>query len=93
MRVNYALIGLFAIAALFASTQMIPILMGLILALMFKLVLGPVVEWLHRIRIPRMLSALILVVGIPSLGAYALAPLSQPVSSWLQTAPRTLDRV
>jgi predicted PurR-regulated permease PerM len=93
MPANLALIGLLGIAALYASSQMVPILMALILAMMFKLMLSPVVEALRRIHVPRMLSALVLVIGLPALGAYALAPLSDPVSHWLQTAPRTLDHV
>jgi predicted PurR-regulated permease PerM len=72
---------------------MVPILMALILAMIFKLMLSPVVEWLRRRGMPRMLSALVLVIGLPSLGAYAIAPLTEPVSNWLQSAPRTLDRV
>jgi predicted PurR-regulated permease PerM len=93
MPANFALIGLLMLAALYASSQMVPILMALILAMMFKLMLEPIVEGLRRIGVPRMLSALVLVVGLPCLGAYALAPLTDPVGDWLQSAPRTFDRV
>ena len=78
-----------AVAALlyFAREVFIPVA----LALLFALVLSSTVEGLHRLRIPRAVSAflmlLILVVGIGAATDFLIEPAQQ----WLASAPRTLQ--
>jgi predicted PurR-regulated permease PerM len=78
-----------AVAALlyFAREVFIPVA----LALLFALVLSSTVEGLHRLRIPRAVSAflmlLILVVGIGAATDFLIEPAQQ----WLENAPRTLQ--
>lgn len=78
-----------AVAAVlyFAREVFVPVA----LAVLFALVLSSTVEALHRLRIPRAISAflmlLILVVGIGSATDFLIEPAQQ----WLVSAPRTLQ--
>jgi len=71
----------------FAREVFIPVT----LALLFALVLSSTVEGLHRLRIPRPVSAflmlLILVVGIGAATDFLIEPAQQ----WLANAPRTMQ--
>ncbi len=78
-----------AVAALlyFAREVFVPVA----LAVLFALVLSSTVEGLHRIRIPRAVSAfLMLLVIVSGLGA-ATDFLIEPAQQWLASAPRTLQ--
>jgi predicted PurR-regulated permease PerM len=70
----------------FAHDAFVPVA----LALLFSLVLSGPVEWLHAWRIPRSLSAVLLMVAI--LGAViALGNfISEPAQQWFASAPRTI---
>ncbi len=78
-----------AVAALlyFAREVFVPVA----LAILFALVLSSTVEGLHRFRIPRAVSALLmLLILVIGLGA-ATDFLIEPAQQWLASAPRTLQ--
>jgi predicted PurR-regulated permease PerM len=78
-----------AVAALlyFAREVFVPVA----LALLFALVLSSTVEGLHRLRIPRAVSAfLMLLIVVVGIGA-ATDFLIEPAQQWLANAPRTLQ--
>ena len=80
-----------AVAALlyFAHEVFIPVA----LALLFALVLSNAVEGLHRIGLPRAVSAfLMLLILITGIGA-AIDVLLEPAEQWLASAPHTLQVV
>src|ERR1700758_189155 len=80
-----------AVAALlyFAHEVFIPVA----LALLFALVLSNAVEGLHRIGLPRAVSAfLMLLILISGIGA-ATDALIEPAQQWLPHTPPTLPRV
>jgi predicted PurR-regulated permease PerM len=80
-----------AIAALlyFAHEVFIPVA----LALLFALVLSNAVEGLHRIGLPRAVSAfLLLLILVTGIGA-ATDALLEPAQQWLANAPHTLQVV
>ncbi len=86
-RIRYLLTGIFLLmlfaAVYFAKDVMLPIVLGLLLAL----TLSPLVRGLERTGIPSQLSAAIIILGIGisgGLGAYAM---SGPVTNWVQAAP------
>jgi predicted PurR-regulated permease PerM len=63
------------------------------LALLFALVLSNAVEGLHRLGLPRAVSAfLMLLILITGIGA-ATDALIEPAQQWLASAPRTLEAV
>ena len=59
-------VGLFAVALDFAQ----PVLMPLIIALLFSFVFAPAIEFLHRLKIPRAVAIVIVILGI--LGVFFL---------------------
>lgn len=82
-------IATIAVGALlyFAREVFVPVA----LAILFALVLSSTVEGLHRFRIPRAVSAfLMLLILVVGLGA-ATDFLIEPAQQWLASAPRTLQ--
>jgi len=88
-----ALLGLLVIAVLYVTTFMVPMLIGIVLAAMLKLMFAPFVEWLRGIGVPRVLSSLVVVASLPLLIGVGVTHLVDPVSGWLDEAPRTLSRI
>jgi predicted PurR-regulated permease PerM len=90
-RTSRALVAIATVAVggllYFAREVFVPVT----LALLFALVLSSTVEGLHRLRMPRAVSAflmlLILVVGIGAATDFLIEPAQQ----WLASAPRTLQ--
>jgi predicted PurR-regulated permease PerM len=88
---DWVLVGLFVLAMLytfhFARTLLLPIT----LAVLFSLLLSPVVGWLRKFRVPEPLgAALVLVVMVSGIGA-AFYTLAQPAAQWLDKAPESLS--
>jgi predicted PurR-regulated permease PerM len=80
-----------AVAALlyFAHEVFVPVA----LALLFALVLSSAVEGLHRLRLPRVVGAfLMLLILVAGIGA-ATDALMEPAQQWFANAPRTLQTV
>jgi predicted PurR-regulated permease PerM len=63
------------------------------LALLFALILSSPVEALHRWRIPRGVSALLILVGTLALIGGAIDILSTPAQQWFASAPQTLQTI
>jgi hypothetical protein len=85
---SVSLVILATLASIFmlrwASAVFIPIMLGL----MLSYALSPIVGWLHRRRIPRAISAALLLLGIMGgLGSTAYA-LSDDAANWLNCCLR-----
>lgn len=69
------------------------VLVPLMLSLLIALVLSGVVEWLHRYRIPRVISAFVLLMTV----AAAIGGIGElvwsPAQEWIQNAPRVLRTI
>jgi predicted PurR-regulated permease PerM len=63
------------------------------LAILIALVLSGVVESLHRIRIPRGLSAVVLLAIVAVALAVAVDMVSTPAQEWVQSAPRLMRTI
>lgn len=77
------------IACFFAKDVLLPIILGLMLAL----TLSPIVRWAGRLGVPAPLSGVILVVSLGAAivaGGYAV---SGPVSAWMEDAPELGDQL
>ncbi|MFT4919081.1 MAG: putative PurR-regulated permease PerM [Zhongshania aliphaticivorans] len=69
------------------------VMLPITLALIFSLLLSPVVSRLQALRLPRSLAALLVMgvcLGIAGAGVYALA---KPASEWLQRVPEAVEIV
>lgn len=80
-----------AICALVVSLrQTREVLIPLMLAILFSLILSGVVEALRRRRVPRGVSALVLLLACGFALGGAVNALSAPAQEWVQNAPRVL---
>src|SRR5580658_1715958 len=73
----------------FAHAVVIPV----VLAILFALILTAPVEALHRFRIPRIVTALALLLAILGLLSGAIDWLSAPAEKWWDSAPQTLRTI
>src|ERR1700722_14836814 len=70
----------------FAHAVFIPI----VLSLLFALVLSSAVEALNRHRIPRALSAILMLTGLVTVLGATLYAVSGPATQWFDNLPQTL---
>lgn len=82
-----ALVGLFGLALLGALYVARTVVLPLVVALLFALVLAPVVRALTRLRLPRWLAAGVVVAGLVTFGGGLLVYLSGPAAEWMDRAP------
>ncbi len=89
-RHDWVLVGLFILAALFSFHFARALLLPIVLAILFALLLSPVVGWLRRLRVPEPLgAAAVLVALLGGIGA-AFYTLAEPAAEWLGKAPQSL---
>lgn len=85
--------GLFTIALLWACSTAGEIIIPIILAFVLKLVLMPVMNGLTRLRIPRVISAL-MVISMLMGGVYGVATvLAPPAIEWAQDLPKEFPKI
>lgn len=69
-------------------------MLPLVLALLFTVLLGPVVSWLQqRLRLPRGLGSLLVLAVLVGGASYGVAALGKPAVEWFERGPRSLDRL
>lgn len=88
-----AVSGLFVLAVLYTLYFAKPVLLPIALALLFALVLRPLVRALQRLRLPETLAAAIVVGGLLSVTASGIYFLAEPAMKWAENAPKTLREV
>ena len=71
-----------------ASSLLIPIALGVLISY----ALEPVVGWLERVRVPRMLGAGMVMLVVLGLGAFAVYALYDDAIELVETMPQTLER-
>nr|WP_082708974.1 AI-2E family transporter [Marinobacterium profundum] len=82
---------LLAVVYTLALAQLL--LVPIALAFLLSLVLAPVMRWLVRIRIPRPLSAAVIVLLLLSGLNYGISQSIDPLSAWFERAPRLLKQL
>lgn len=69
-------------------------MLPLVLALLFAVLLGSVVTWLHhRLRLPRGLGSLLVLALLIGGLSYGVSALAEPAVEWLERGPRSLGRL
>lgn len=90
---DVSIVGLFVLAVFytlyFAKTLVLPI----VLAVLLNFLLSPVVRSLARYRIPRILTAAVLIVSLLSVAFFTVYKLSQPASQFIAAIPDRLPVV
>lgn len=87
------LIALTLLAVVYTLALAQLLLVPIALAFLLSLVLAPVMRWLVRLRIPRPLSAAVIVLLLLSGLNYGVSQSIDPVSAWFERAPTLLKQL
>jgi predicted PurR-regulated permease PerM len=82
-----ALTGLFILAVFYTIYFMRSILLPIVLALLLSYLLRPIVRGLAKLKIPLVVSAAVILIGLLVLVGYGISALATPTVAWLQKAP------
>ena len=85
--------GQFVLALLAAIYLAADVLMPLVFAFTLKLLLQPAMRWLERLRIPRILAALVLIIAVFSAIIGLGAAISGPAATWAGKLPEGIPRL
>jgi predicted PurR-regulated permease PerM len=88
-----ALTGLFVLAIFYTFYFARIFILPLVLALLFSLLLSPVVGGLSRLGIPHRLGSGLVVLALMGLIGGAVTLLIDPAATWIDRAPETLSRI
>jgi len=87
------LMGIFALLVLFALYFTGEVVLPIIFAIILYLVLQPAMRWTGKLRIPRVVAALVMIcVFFGGVGALGFS-LSGPAADWVSKAPESLRRI
>lgn len=90
---SFALTGLFILAVFYTMYFMRAMLLPLVLALLLSYLLVPVVRVLAKIRIPPLIGAGIVLLGLIGMIGYGISRLSEPAAGWIEKAPYSLHQL
>ena len=88
-----AVVGLFVLACFFALHEARTVCMPIILALLFGLLLAPVIRFLKQHHVPEPLGAAIVLVAVGSVIGYGVYRLSEPAAEWVAKAPGAFRQI
>ncbi|MDR6640999.1 MULTISPECIES: AI-2E family transporter [Luteibacter] len=85
--------GLFLLAVLAASFVAREVILPVVLAFILKLLLQPVMRLLARLRVPRVLASLLMILALFGIIAGLGSALSGPAANWAKRLPEGLPRL
>jgi predicted PurR-regulated permease PerM len=85
--------GLFILALLAAAYLAKEVLLPIILAFILKLLLQPVMRWMARLRLPRVLASLLVIAALFGVMVGLGELLSAPAAHWANKLPEGLPRL
>ena len=88
---EWVFVGLFVLAMLYTFHFARALLMPIILAILFSLLLSPIVGWLRKLRLPEPVGAAVVMVALVSGIGFAIYTLAEPAAQWLDKAPESLS--
>lgn len=88
-----AMMGLLLLAVLYTLYLAKPFLLPVVLAMLFSLLLRPIVRAMARVRIPEAAGAAVVVLGLLGLLIAAVYGLSGPAAAWVRDAPNMAGRI
>jgi predicted PurR-regulated permease PerM len=85
--------GLFILASLAAAFVAKEVILPVVLAFILKLLLQPVMRLLARVRVPRVLASLLMILALFGILAGLGSALSGPAANWAKRLPEGLPRL
>jgi predicted PurR-regulated permease PerM len=89
--IKRAVLGILLFVVLGICSVAQELIIPLTLALLLSLLLSPAVTLLERVRLPRALSSILVVIGVIATVAGGVTLLSQPAGDWVAKAPATIQ--
>jgi predicted PurR-regulated permease PerM len=89
-RSDWVFVGLFILAALYSFHFARALLLPIVLAVLFSLLLSPVVGWLRKFHLPEPIGAAVVVTVLLSGIGAACYTLADPATQWLDKVPESL---
>lgn len=91
---SVALTGLFLLALFYTLYLAQSFVLPLVLALLFNVLLLPLVDGLrNRLRVPRVLGALLVLAVLAVVIGWGVGTLAAPAADWVERAPQSLARI
>jgi predicted PurR-regulated permease PerM len=90
---TFFLAALFVLAGLMALYVASPIILPVVLAFILMLLLQPAVRLLERVRLPRALGALLVILLVIGTLGGLVAALSVPAATWAERLPQGIPRL
>ncbi len=87
---SVSITGLFVLASFYTLYFCRSLLLPLVLAMLFSLLLSPLVRGLKRLRIPEPLGAGLVLLAVLGGVGFGIYELSAPATAWMQRAPQSL---
>lgn len=88
---DWVFVGLFVLAMLYTFHFARALLLPITLAILFSLLLAPVVGWLRKFRVPEPIGAAVVLVAVVSGIGAMFYTLAEPAAQWLDKAPESLS--
>ena len=88
-----AVVGVFVLACFFALHAGRMVFMPILLALLFGLLLAPVIRFLKQYHIPEPLGAALVLVAVASVIGYGVYRLSEPTAEWFAKVPGAVRQI
>lgn len=92
-RTSWALTALAILATLAAIRLAKPVLVPVVAAVLLKVALEPVMSAARRLRVPAPIAAVVVILALCGGIGFAAVRFSEPVASWMQELPASIDRV
>jgi predicted PurR-regulated permease PerM len=90
VRSDWVFVGLFILAAVYSFHFARALLLPIVLAVLFSLLLSPVVGWLRKFHLSEPVGAAVVVAVLLSGIVAAFYTLAEPATQWLEKAPESL---
>lgn len=90
--VEVSVVGLFVLAVMYTAYLGRALVVPILAAILLNYLLSPAVRWLAARRVPRPLSAAVLVLVVSGAAAGTVASLTVPAAEWLGRGPSALAK-
>ncbi len=87
-----AVVGLFLLALMYTAYLGRSLVVPILVAILLNYLLSPAVRWLAKLRVPRPLSAAVLVLAVCGAVGGTVTSLAMPAAEWLGRAPEAMAK-
>jgi predicted PurR-regulated permease PerM len=90
--VQVSVVGLFLLAVMYTAFLGRALVVPILVAVLLNYLLSPVVRWLAKRRVPRPVSAAVLLLALTGVVGGATLALAMPAAEWMSRAPQAVAK-